>query len=115
MPSTIRYQPKALKSCFLIKPIRNRMASMETIKEITMTTSRIPSSGPEKAAALHQKDQNFYAAAPSIAGIARKKENSAATKREQPRNTAPRIVAPDREVPGISASIWHTPISKAIW
>ena len=115
MPSTIRYQPKALKSCFLIKPIRNRMASMETIKEITMPTSRIPSSGPEKPPPSTRKIRIFTPLAPSIAGIARKKENSAATKREQPRNTAPRIVAPDREVPGISASIWHTPISKAIW
>ena len=52
--------------------------------------------------------------APNMTGIAIKKENSAATAREHPKNTAPRIVAPEREVPGISASIWQTPISSAV-
>jgi len=44
----------------------------------------------------------FKRLAPSIVGIAIKKENSAAAVRERPRSDAPRIVAPERDVPGIS-------------
>ena len=45
-----------------------------------------------------------------MVGIARKKENSAAMKREAPIRVAPIIVAPEREVPGIKASTWKIPI-----
>ena len=38
-----------------------------------------------------------------IVGIAKKKENSAATNLEAPKTIAPIIVAPDLEVPGIIA------------
>ena len=47
-------------------------------------------------------------------GIARKKENSAAMKREAPIRVAPKIVAPERDVPGIKASIWKIPMPKAV-
>jgi hypothetical protein len=36
--------------------------------------------------------------------MARKKENSVAARRDSPKNRPPMIVAPEREVPGISAS-----------
>ncbi len=42
-----------------------------------------------------------------------KNENSAAVLRDMPSSIAPRIVEPEREVPGIIASIWNTPIIKA--
>ena len=38
---------------------------------------------------------------PNITGIARKNENSAATVLDVPNKIAPKIVAPDRDVPGI--------------
>ena len=43
----------------------------------------------------------------------RMEENSAATVREVPNREAPRMVEPDREVPGISASIWNAPMPSA--
>ena len=48
--------------------------------------------------------------APNIVGIPKKKENSAATYLEAPIRIPPRIVAPEREVPGINAKTWKTPI-----
>ena len=57
----------------------------------------------------------FKKLAPNITGIPRKNENSAAAGREQPISIAPRIVAPEREVPGIIASTWKQPISAAVW
>lgn len=46
-----------------------------------------------------------YADAATIVGIARKKENSAATNLEEPSNIAPIIVAAERDVPGIIAKV----------
>ena len=42
---------------------------------------------------------------PAIAGIAIKKDISAAAVLESPIHIAPRIVEPERDVPGMSASI----------
>jgi len=49
------------------------------------------------------------AAAASIVGIARKKENSAAAVRENPISSPPIIVAPDRDIPGKNARHWNRP------
>ena len=68
-----RYQPKALKSCFLIKPIRNRMASMETIKGNHHAYQQNTQLRPEKPPPSTRKIRIFTPLAPSIAGIARKK------------------------------------------
>lgn len=46
---------------------------------------------------------NFKVVAPSIVGIAKKKENSVAATLLNPKNIAPIIVAAEREVPGIIA------------
>ena len=53
---------------------------------------------------------SFSRLAPNITGIPRKKVNSAEAVLEQPNSMAPRIVAPDREVPGIRARSWNRPI-----
>ena len=47
-----------------------------------------------------KNDPTFNTVTPNITGIDKKNENSAATKRDAPRRIAPKIVAPDREVPG---------------
>ena len=49
-----------------------------------------------------------------MTGIAKKKEYSAATKREEPINIAPKMVEPEREVPGIKDNSWNNPIDKAV-
>ena len=56
----------------------------------------------------------FNKLAPNITGIARKNVNSAATVRDTPIRSAPTIVAPERDVPGINASIWKIPIQISI-
>ena len=52
--------------------------------------------------------------APNIIGIDKKNENSAAIYLEVPRITAPNIVAPDLEVPGIKDNTWNIPMKKAV-
>ena len=48
---------------------------------------------------------NLSKLAPSMTGTARKNVNSAATVLETPIKSAPRIVAPERDVPGNTAAI----------
>ena len=51
--------------------------------------------------------------APAMTGIARKKEYSAATGRESPISMEPRMVDPEREVPGMMESAWNSPTENA--
>ena len=78
------------------------MTMMETINAVAIPIKRIISSFPVKE---NPNFNTFKRLAPSITGIARKKVNSAATVLETPIISAPRIVAPDREVPGKMAAI----------
>ena len=48
-----------------------------------------------------------------MVGMARKKENSAAALRLRPRSMAPKMVAPEREVPGIMDKHWNRPMYTA--
>ena len=57
---------------------------------------------------------NFKALAPNIMGMDKKNEYSAATKRDVPTMIAPKMVAPERDVHGISAKHWNIPIIKAV-
>ena len=43
-------------------------------------------------------------------GRAMKKVNSAAERLSVPSSSEPTMVAPERDTPGISASIWNSPI-----
>ena len=73
-----------------------------------MPTSRITASAIEKA---KPKRITFNRLAPNITGIARKNVNSAATVLETPIIRPPRMVAPEREVPGkIAAISWNRPM-----
>ena len=49
-----------------------------------------------------------------MVGMDRKKENSAAERLAAPSSSAPTMVAPERETPGISARHWKRPILSAI-
>ena len=51
--------------------------------------------------------------AANITGIAKKNENSVATWRDKPKDMPPRMVAPERETPGIKASDCANPIFTA--
>lgn len=87
------------------------MAMMETTKATIIPVNRIVISDPVK---LNPKSLSFNKLAPNMIGIDIKNENSAATKREVPNKIAPKIVAPEREVPGTKERTWNTPIKKAV-
>lgn len=76
------------------------MANIDTTKVVTIPTNNTTNSNEENTKPILI---SLRALAPSIIGIARKKENSEAINLEVPKNIAPNIVAPEREVPGINA------------
>src|SRR5690554_6245785 len=90
---------------------KNLIDITETIKATIIPVNKTPISMPVN---LKPNFTNFNALAPNITGIDKKNEYSVATKREAPKIIPPTIVAPDLEVPGINASIWKKPISKAV-
>ena len=112
IPRAIRYHPNTLKSCFLIYPIRNLNARIETTKETKVPTIRIMASVPVK---FRPNFTSFNKLAPNMVGIARKKVYSAATVLEVPSRIPPMIVAPERDVPGMTAKSWNTPIKNAVF
>lgn len=77
------------------------MAKIETTNEITVPTNKIKVEEKSKLLPSNRNLTTFKRLAPNMVGIPRKKENSVATKREPPMSIAPKMVAPDREVPGI--------------
>ena len=87
IPNTILYQPKALKSFFLIYPNKKRIAIMETTKATIIPVNKIPISKAEKS---KPNLSNFNTLAPNITGIERKNEYSAAILRDVPSRIAPR-------------------------
>ena len=90
------------------------MANTDTTKDTSVPIIRRIHSDPENIPVFKKYFSSFSPLAPAMTGIARKKENSLATYREQPRMTAPRIVAPLLEVQGIAANTWKQPMKKAV-
>ena len=81
--------------------MRNLIARMETANETTVPNKSRNTCIPVK---FNPNLISFKKLAPNIAGIARKNVNSAATPLDTPMRSAPTIVAPERDVPGISAN-----------
>ena len=52
--------------------------------------------------------------APRMTGVASRKEKRAASLWVRPASTPPTMVAPEREMPGISAAAWQAPMTKAV-
>ena len=75
---------------------------IDPTKAIIIPNTRIDNSLPVK---FQPNLTNLIKLAPAIAGTAKKKENSAATYRLTPNNIEPKIVEPERDVPGIKANI----------
>ena len=48
-----------------------------------------------------------------MVGMARKKENSVAERLSVPKRSAPTMVAPERDTPGIMAIAWQSPMVNA--
>ena len=86
---------------------------METTKATIEPVNKIMISSDPNVFPLAKNLKIFKKLAPNITGIPKKNENSVATKREAPIKIAPKMVAPEREVPGINASAWKAPTIKA--
>ena len=80
------------------------MTARDTRKETTIPTARSASSNVVAVKPSRINLSTLSADAPSITGIARKKENSAAAVRDTPVSIPPRMVEPERDVPGMSES-----------
>ena len=52
-------------------------------------------------------------AAPAMIGVAIRNEKCAASLWRMPVNSPPTIAAPEREMPGMNAALWNTPINNA--
>ena len=89
------------------------MAARLTTKATTQPTTRTAISVPVIAAPERINLTTLSRDAPAITGMARKKVNSATQARDRPSSRPPTMVAPEREVPGMMASICHTPTMKA--
>jgi hypothetical protein len=102
-PIAILYQPNTSKLWFLTKLIRNLTATSDTAKAVSVPTIKTTTSVDViDIWSMRIAFAPFRSDAPSITGIARKNENSAAAERDTPRTDAPRIVEPERDVPGIT-------------
>ena len=80
---------------------KNLIARIDTTKDTAQPISIIIISWLVNVNPSRKNLSNFIALAPNIAGIPKKKENSAATVRDVPSSDAPSIVEPLRDVPGI--------------
>lgn len=90
------------------------MDKRDITKAETQPITRIMISLPDKTYPVPINLTTFKRLAPNITGAERKNENSAAAVLDTPKSIAPRIVAPDLEVPGTSARHWKQPIRKAV-
>ena len=72
----MRYQPNTLKSCFLMYPIKNLIAKIETKNATNVPVPNIIASADVKT---NPNFNIFNKLAPNITGIAKKKVNSAVT------------------------------------
>ena len=105
MPNTILYQPKPSKLCFFTNAIRSLITKKDTRKEVTEPAIKNQISVDVRLKPSSKKSRVSRAEAPSITGIARKNENSAAAVLDTPTVEAPRIVEPEREVPGTTERV----------
>ena len=103
-PRIMRYTPNGAKLCLFTKSIRNFITASDTRNETTMPT-RSSITSPDVASNPERRNfKTLSPDAPSIMGIAIKKENSELAVRETPVSIPPRMVDPERDVPGISES-----------
>ena len=110
----MRYTPKAEKEWLRTYCISPLITSRLTIKDTMQPTTSTPISVPVALTPDSRNLRSLMAEAPSMVGIAMKKENSAPAERPTPIKMAPRMVEPDREVPGIRLRHWNRPMIRAV-
>ena len=89
---------------------KNLMAMMAATNAVTKPTIKKLSWLEEKRWMFLNKSKPVAAA---MVGMAKRKENSTMAAREIPKIRPPTIVAALREMPGIMATDWNRPMSKA--
>ena len=114
MPKIMRYTPNTEKLWFRTYSISARIIRRLTIKLTTQPMASTPISMPVAETPESLNFSHFNALAPSMVGMARKKENSAPAGLATPRAIAPKIVEPERDVPGIRLRHWNAPIKIAV-
>ena len=85
-------------------PIRNLIAIIDTKKATNIPMLKTQSSFEVIFISASIKSKISNKLAPAIAGIAKINVNSDAATRETPKSKAPKIVAPERLVPGKAAA-----------
>lgn len=93
---------------------KNLIVIIEIINETTQPVNNTKLLAKVKVLPAAKNLTIFSKLAPNIVGIPKKNENSVEIKREQPINIAPKIVAPERDVPGIKAKTWKKPMNNAV-
>ena len=101
IPNIIRYQPKLSKLCFLTNDIKNLITKSDTKNAVRVPTVSTIISVEFSVKPSSTNFTTFKSDAPSITGIAKKNENSAAAVLDTLIVDAPKIVEPERDVPGI--------------
>ena len=101
IPNIILYQPKLSKLCFLTNAIKNLITNNDTKNAVNVPVIRTIISVEFNVKPSSKNFATFKSDAPSITGIAKKNENSAAAVLDTLIVDAPKIVEPEREVPGI--------------
>ena len=109
-PSPMRYHAKGAKPA---RRMNARNGRTITSDAMNAATNPIAISSARSEVSELRTSSASCANAAVIVGIARKNENSAAAGRSSPISMPPTIVAPLRETPGMSASIWQRPTPNA--
>ena len=91
-----------------------RITARLTMYDTVQPTSRISSSMAVKDAPERKNFSSLMALAPSMVGMAMKKLNSAAADRPAPMRMPPKMVEPEREVPGTRLRHWNNPMARAV-
>ena len=114
IPNAILYQPKLSKLCLLTNAIKNLITNNDTKNAVNVPDISTMISVEFKLKPSSRNFATFKSDAPSITGIAKKNENSAAAVLDTLIVEAPKIVEPERDVPGIKESTWKHPILRAV-
>lgn len=105
------YKIKNLSPLEVINFIKKSIANNEEKKAVINPTNRGANGNVEN---WFIELKNSVKAAKEIAGIPSRKENLVASFLSQPDNRAIEIVTPEREIPGIIAKAWATPMYKLL-
>ena len=93
---------------------KNLIANTDTTKAVMVPTNKIAISLEVKVLPSAKNWSTLIALPPTIAGIDKKKENSAEAVLDNPNKVAPKIVEPLRDVPGTNAKHWIRPMKNAV-